>query len=65
MKVLSPTSGSPVWGSDNGTGTPKESDLEGQQDLIIRLPQDRGKPTLVLEGTNEILLAPRPRGKEQ
>ena len=32
-----------VWGPYKGTGTPRVSGLEGQQDLITRLPQDWGK----------------------
>ena len=46
-------------------GIPRESGLEGRQDLLIELPEDWGKQTPVLEGTNKILHAPRPRGKEQ
>ena len=48
-----------------GLGIPRESELEGQWDLIIRLPQDWGKQTPVLEGTDKILRVPRSRGKEQ
>ena len=44
---------------------PRESDPEGQWDLIIGLPQDFGEQTRVLEGTNKILHTPRPRGEEQ
>ena len=32
----------PNWRSDR-SGNPRESGLEGQQDLILRLPQDEGK----------------------
>ena len=46
-------------------GIPKETDLEGQRDLITRLPYGWGKQTPVLEGTNKILCTPRPRGKDQ
>ena len=35
-------------------GIPRESDLEGQQDLIIGLPQDWRKQSLVLESTYKI-----------
>ena len=42
-----------------GLGIPKESDFEGQQDLITGLPQDWVKQRL-LEGTNKILWAPGP-----
>ena len=48
-----------------GLGIPRELELEGQCDLVIGLPEDWGKQTPVLEGTNKILLAPRPRGEEQ
>ena len=41
MKVLNLTSGFPALGSDKGTGNPRESGLEGQQDLIIGLPEER------------------------
>ena len=41
MEVLSPISGFPAWGSDKGTGNPRESGLEGLQDLIIGLPKER------------------------
>ena len=46
MKVLSPTSGFPAWGSDKGTRNPRESDLEVQWDLTAGLPQDWGKERL-------------------
>ena len=38
-----------------GLGIPGESDLEGQWDLITRLPQAWGKQTPDLEGTNKTL----------
>ena len=44
-KVLSPTSGFPAWGSDRPR-IPRVSDLEGQWDLITRLPQDWRKQRL-------------------
>ena len=47
-----------------GLGIPRESELEGQWDLIIRLPQDWGKQTPVLEGTSKILHTQRLRGKD-
>ena len=47
-----------------GLGIPRESGLEGQWDLIRGLPEYWGKQTPVLEGTNKILHAPRPRGEE-
>ena len=40
-----------------GLGIPRESGLNGQQDLITGLPQDWGKQTPFLEGTNKILHA--------
>ena len=43
----------------------RESDFEGQWDLITWLPQYKGKQTPHLEGTNKILHAPKPRGKKQ
>ena len=54
----------PTWGSGKGLGIPRESDFEGQQDIITELPQDWGKQRL-LEGTNKTVCAPEPRGKEQ
>ena len=45
-KVLNPTSGFPAWGSDKEMVLPRESGLEGQWDLITRLPQDWGKRRL-------------------
>ena len=46
MKVLNSTSGFPAWGLTEGLGIPRESDLEGQQDLITGLPEDWGKQRL-------------------
>ena len=65
MKILNPTSGFQPGVLTTGLGIPRESDLEGQRDLIIELPQDWGKQRLVLEGTNKTLHAPRLRGKEK
>ena len=48
-----------------GLGIPKESDSEGQWDLITGLPQDYWKKTPLSKGTNRILSAPWPSGKEQ
>ena len=48
-----------------GLGIPKESDSEGQWDLITGLPQDCWKKTPFSKGTNKILSAPWPSGKEQ
>ena len=47
-----------------GLGIPRKSDLEGQWDLITRLPQGETE-TPVLESTNKIVCIPRHRGKEQ
>ena len=65
MKVLNPVSGFQPGDPTKGLGIPKESDLEGQRDLIIGLSQDFRKQTPVLEWTNKILHTPRPRGEEQ
>ena len=65
MKVLNPMSGFQPGDPTKGLGIPRESDLEGQQDLIIGLSQDFWKQTPVLERTNKILHTPRPRGEEQ
>ena len=65
MKVLSLMSDFPDWESDKGTGNPQESDLEGQGD-DNRNSKGLGETgTPLLEGTNKLLFAPRPRGKEQ
>ena len=48
-----------------GLGIPRESDFEGQQNLTTGLPQDWGKHTSLLEGTDKILSSPRPRGNVQ
>jgi len=48
----------------NGLGIPRESNFEGQWDLIIELSQDLGKQRL-LEGTTKNLCAPGPREKEK
>ena len=58
MKVLGP--GDPAKGLE----IPRESDFEGQWDLITALMQAWGKQRL-LEDTNKILCAPGPRRKEQ
>ena len=46
-------------------GIPRESNLEGQQDLIIGLLQDWGKQTPLLRGANKVLCTPKPKGREQ
>ena len=50
MKVWNPTSGSPPGDSTKGLGIPRESDLEGQRDLITRLPQHWGNRDSSLGG---------------
>ena len=62
-KVLEPTVDFLIWGSSKGTENPRESDYEGQWDLIIKLPQNWGKR--LLEGTNKTLCTVGPRRKEQ
>ena len=46
VKILSPTSGFPAWGSRKGTGNPQETWPWGQQDLMTGLPQDWGNQRL-------------------
>ena len=65
VKVQNPKSGYPAWGPDKGTGSPRESDLEGQRDLTTRLPQDWGKQGLQSWRGHKTLHAPRLRGKDQ
>ena len=48
-----------------GLGILRESDFEGQWDLIAGLPQDWGKQIPLLVGTNKILCTPIPKGREQ
>ena len=49
-----------------GLGIPRESDLEGQQDLIIRLPQDWGKQRFQSwRAQIKPCMHPRLRGKKQ
>ena len=63
MKVLNPTSGLPAWGFGKETRIPRKSNFEVQWDLITGLPHDWGKA--LLKGTNKILCAPGPMGKEK
>jgi len=49
VKVWNPTSGFIVWDLTKAVGIPTGSDLEGQKDLIIRLPQGWGKQRLQAE----------------
>ena len=57
MKVQNPPQAFQPGDPTKKRGIPRESDLEGQWDLITRLPQGWGKQTPVLEGTNKILQA--------
>ena len=62
--MIGPTSGPAFPNLGNpakGLGIPRESDFEGQRNLITELPQDRGKQRL-LEGTNKPC-APRTQRK--
>ena len=45
----------------NGLGIPRESNFEGQRDLIIELSQDLGKQTL--EGHKQKFMCTRTQGK--
>ena len=63
-KVLAPHETFQPGDPAKGLGISRESDFEGQWDLITELPQDWGKQRL-LKGTNKTLCAPGPRGKEQ
>ena len=40
VNVLNPMAGFPVWDTAKGPGIPRESGLQGWQDLIIGLPED-------------------------
>ena len=65
-RFWTPRQGSQPGDLTKGLGIPRESDLEGQWDLITGLSQDWGETeTPVLEGTNKIVHTPRPRGEEQ
>ena len=46
MRVLSPTSGSLVWGLTSGRGAPTAFGFGGQWGLIAGTPQDLGKQKL-------------------
>ena len=56
MKVLKPMSGFPAWDPTKGLGIPREFDLEGQWDLITRLPRDWGKREFNLGGHKQNLI---------
>ena len=60
VKVLSPTSVFPGWGSNKETRNPQESDTEGQWDLITGLAQDWEKTRdSTLRGHKQKLVCPR------
>ena len=61
MKVLNPIWGSPAWIFN--WESPGNLTLKASRIWFIGLPQDWGKETPHLEGTNKILCMPRPRGK--
>ena len=46
MKVLSPMSGFPAWGSGNGRRNPRDTVFEGQWGLIAGIPHNWGKQKL-------------------
>ena len=64
-KFWAPCQAFPPGDLAKGLGIPRESDFEGQWDLITGHPQQWGKQTPLLEVTNKILHIPEPRGKEQ
>ena len=60
MKVLSPMSGFPTWGSSNGRRI-RESDLKASRTLT-----GLGKTeTALLEGTHKVVCVSGHRGKER
>ena len=65
MKVLSPMSDFPVWGSSKRTGNLQGIWLWREEGLITGLSQSWGKQIPLLERTNKILHVPGHRGKEQ
>ena len=65
-RFWTPYQASQPGGLTKRLGIPRESDLEGQKDLIKGIPQAWGKHRLpVLEDRNKILCAQRPGGKQQ
>ena len=63
VKVLGPQQTFQPGDPAKGLRIPRESDFEGERDLITELPQDWGNR--LLKGTNKTLCAPGPRRKEQ
>ena len=64
-RLWTPLQSSQPGDPSKGLRIPRKSDLEGQQHLIIRLPQDWGKETPVPKGTNKTLHVLRLKGEEQ
>ena len=66
MKVPNPTSGFQAWGTDQRTGNSQGILWWGPVGFDYRPSRgQRETETPVLEGTNKILCAPRPRGENQ
>ena len=64
VKVLNPMSVFPAWGSNKVTGNPQGIWPWKLAGLDYRTSTGLGEKTPVLQGTNKILCAPRPWGKE-
>ena len=66
VEVLNPMTGFPAWGSDKRIGNPWGIWPWGPVGFYYRPSRElRETETTVLEGTNKISQAPRPRGEEQ
>ena len=66
VKVMSPTSGFPAWGSDKRTGNPQGIWTWRPVGFDCKTFTGPGvKETPVLEGTNKTLYSPNLRGKDQ
>ena len=66
VKVLSPTSAFPTWGSGNGRRNPQRIRLWKLVGFDCRTSTGLGETeTALLEGTHKVLCVPGPRGKEQ
>ena len=64
MKVLGPDQDSQPGDLGNGLGDPRESDIEGQRDLITELPQEVLGETEKLGRRKQNLLCTRTQGKQ-
>ena len=64
-RVWAPCQASQPGDLPKGLGIPRESDFEGQWDLITWLPQDWGNRDYTFGGHKQNLLCSKPRGKEQ